>query len=438
MRDPQGRLRFEGDAAIREVLPGGLAGAFLNHPLAQELVRHGVLVPFEWQAAGRLVSPRLPLVSLPFEWCDAQFRAAAMLTLDVAGQALREGFELKDASAWNVVFDGVRPMFCDHLSFEPIRSREWWAFGQFCRHFLLPLAGARQRGLHAGETFAAHRDGMTSERARALLGPRGLLSRVGPLLWCAGARANADAAGLHASTPKGGGARHAALIQYGHWCLGRPPAEATGGAWAGYVGARPHYSETAAAQKRSRVGTWLAELRPPVVLDLGANTGEFSRLALEHAQRVVAVDADHDCIENLFRSAPQGRARLHPMVANLADLGGGRGWAGSEFAGLHERLAGQADVVMMLALTHHLRFAEGIPLEEIAALAAHWSRSHLILELLHPDDPMVVQLATQRRQSPKSFTVDEQLRAFSRHFEPLGREALDGSRRELVLMKRCP
>lgn len=438
MRDPQGRLRIEGEAAIRDVLPNGSASAFLHSPAARDLVGRGALVPFEWHGAGRIVSPRLPFVCLPFEWCDAQCHAAATLTLDIAVQALRDGYELKDASAWNVVFDGARPVFCDHLSFEPIRTREWWAFGQFCRHFVLPLAAARQRGIHVGEIFRGHRDGLTPERARTLLGTRGLISRVAPLLWGAPSRGAAGAAGtaaLHDPASASGDTRHEALIQFARWCLGPSSPARAASHWSRYTGARSHYDDSAASRKRQLVGQWLAKLRPPVVLDLGANTGEFSRLALQHAQRVVAVDGDHDCIDGLFRSVTQGE-RLHAIVADLADLSGGRGWAGVEFAGLADRLDGQADVVMMLALMHHLRFAEGIPLDEIAALAARWSRSHLIVELLHPDDPMVLNLAAQRRLDAAGFTVDEQLRAFSRHFDLLGREVLGGSRRELVLMKR--
>ena len=59
---------------------------------------------------------------------------------------------------------------------------------------------------HAADASMLQTAESLRQQAEQILGPRGLLSRVGPLLWYAGARANADAAGLHASTPKGGGA----------------------------------------------------------------------------------------------------------------------------------------------------------------------------------------------------------------------------------------
>ena len=54
----------------------------------------------------------------PHEITAAQLKEAAHLTLSLAMEALENDWILKDASAWNVLFDGGRPVFCDILSFE--------------------------------------------------------------------------------------------------------------------------------------------------------------------------------------------------------------------------------------------------------------------------------------------------------------------------------
>lgn len=435
MRDPLGRLRFDGARAIRQLHSPLEPTAFLNQPLARRFVDAGQLVPFTLgsQDATLIESPRYDFVSLPTEWTDAQLRAAAGLTLDLAEEALGAGFELKDASAWNVVFEGCVPRFCDHLSFEPVVMRQWWAFGQFCRHFVFPLACSHWRGLPTRAVFRVNRDGLSAAQARAMLGLRGSLSRLAPLLLQRAAQSETQVAVQPTST---GQPLHGSLIAYARRCLmGAPKSGRSVGAWSDYVNDRSHYSAPAVQSKLNLVREWLGLVRPHTVLDLGCNTGEFSRMALEFAQRVIAIDADHDCVQRLFESA-HGETRLHPLVADLGDLHGSRGWAAAEFPGLLERLAGRVDTTLMLALTHHLHFSEGIPLQEIAALAAQLSSDVLIVELIEHDDAMVQHLAAQRQREARGFTIANQIEAFNTHFQVEKRIALEGASRELALMRR--
>jgi SAM-dependent methyltransferase len=232
-------------------------------------------------------------------------------------------------------------------------------------------------------------------------------------------------------------ALHGRLIEYARRCLYAPRRSLGSSGWAQYVVERSHYGADASQAKLAQVGLWIDGLAPDTVLDLGCNTGEFSRAALEAGARVIAVDADHGSVQHLY-TASASSTRLHPVVANLADLHGGRGWNAAEHPGLLERLSGQADVLLMLALTHHLHFSEGIPLSEIAAFAASMTTAHLVLETLAPDDPMVVRLAAQRRRDPQELTLERQLEAFGAHFELIERRPLVGSGRELVLWKRRP
>ncbi len=435
MRDPQGQLAFDGARAIRQLHAPLPPAAFLNQPIARQLADSGRLVPFAIGRADatRIESPRYEFVSLPTEWSDAQLRAAAELTLDLAASVLAVGFELKDASAWNIVFDGCVPRFCDHLSFEPIVTRQWWAFGQFCRHFVFPLACSRWRGLPTRAVFQMHRDGLPTPQARALLGLRGRLSRLAPLLLQRAARGDGPVAIDRSAGDK---TLHGSLIDYARASLvGAPSRAKDRGAWAGYVDERAHYSAPAVRDKLTQVREWLGRVASRTVLDLGCNTGEFSRLALEFAQRVIAVDADHDCVERLFVAA-SGETRVHPLVADLGDLRGGRGWAAGEFPGLLERLEGRVDTTLMLALVHHLHVSEGIPLEEIAALAARLTGEHLIVELVDGDDEMVRRLAGQRRRDTSGFTIERQCAAFGAHFDLEQRVALHGTQRELSLWRR--
>jgi SAM-dependent methyltransferase len=435
MRDPIGNLHFESGLAVRQLFSREDIPVFLNHPLARSLVNSGSLVPFSFSSEnlGRIESPRYAFISLPTEWTDAQILAAGELTLDIAEKVLAIGFELKDASAWNIIFDGTVPRFCDHLSFEIVASRQWWAFGQFCRHFIFPLACARWRGLNARCAFQLRRDGLDVEQTRSLLGIRGLFSRLVPLL----IPLRQPPSNTIALQPAGiGSALHSYLFDYARRCLIFPRQNREDkSAWSHYTNQRNHYSANATHAKTNLVESWLKEAVPDTVIDLGCNTGEFSRLALATAKRVIAIDSDHDCIQRLFLDT-RGETRLHPLVADLSDLFGGRGWAGSEFPSLVDRLLGQADMVFMLAITHHLHISEGIPMRAIAAFAAQLTMRYLIVELIEAEDPMVIELATGRRRELDEFSINVQVDAFEAHFRTIARTKIADTSRHLLLMKK--
>ena len=67
---------------------------------------------------------RIAMRSFPYEWPPEMLHAAGELMLDLADSALAEGYSLKDATPYNVLFRGARAVFVDLLSFEP-RDPTW-------------------------------------------------------------------------------------------------------------------------------------------------------------------------------------------------------------------------------------------------------------------------------------------------------------------------
>lgn len=433
MRDPRGVTTLTPTEVVRSMHAPIPPDDFLRSEPARALVAAGRLVAFELPDDCTVVSPRLPFVSHPYEWTDTQFVDAARLTLQVCDAALKVGQELKDASAWNVIFAGCRPVFCDHASFAPITRREWWAFGQFVRHFVLPLCLSQVRGLPARTAFLTAQDGVDPERARGLLGARRFLTRYWPLMTRI-KREQVSRPGTHA--PPSGTTFHKNLYALSHWLIdGVEGRRHSPGPWMGYTGSRPHYDADSVELKRATVARWLEVVKPRWVLDLGCNTGEYSRLARAAGARVVAVDADHRSVAALYAAAA-GDPDIHPIVAELDDLSAGRGWAGEEVPGLLARLAGLPDVVLMLALIHHLAIARSVPLEMVAQLAFRLTNRHVILEFVDSADPMVQSLAAQRDRDAAEFTIKRQRAALAQLFTTVEEVALGRGARVLVLLER--
>lgn len=435
MRDPDGALRFEADHIARTLADASPSAGFLRSGAARSLIDQGLIVPFRFAADHELHATRIPFVSHPFEWCDAQLASAARLTLEISRSLLDSLHELKDASAWNVIFVGTKPLFCDLLSFRSITRREWWAFGQFARHFALPLAVSHEIGLHAHRAFAMSRDGMDVATARSLLGVRRYFSRYWPMtLEFKGAPA-ATTKPAAAPSPEAIGGFRRQIYRYCEFSIPKRSRSAKGSDWSAYVSRRAHYVEGAAERKREVVEQWLRRLRPVCVVDLGCNTGEYARLAATcGAERVIAIDFDHDSIEALFVAERSGTV-VHPVICDISDIAGGRGWMGEESPGLIPRLAGAADVLICLALIHHLAVSESVPLAQVSRLLAALTRGHALVELIESTDPMLSTLAANRDRDPAEFSIARQLDALALHFDIEARERIVGTDRELCLLR---
>jgi hypothetical protein len=184
------------------------------------------------------------------------------------------------------------------------------------------------------------------------------------------------------------------------------------------------------------VAQWLTKLQPAWTLDLGCNSGEFSQLALDVGSQVIALDGDHDAVQAMYVHHA-GQRKLYPVLASLDDIHSGRGWAGVEHTGLAKRLNGCADVVLMLALIHHLSIAGAVHLEQVADFAAACTRRWLVVEWLEPSDPQVQQLCAQRRRNVNEFAVDSQRQAFiDAGFELRQEVTLPQGYRHLALLEK--
>lgn len=438
MRDPQGFVQFEGDTVVRHLHEPLAPGHFLHSSLARRWVSEGRLVGYEFDRPQRILSSRLAFVTQPSEWCDAQLHAAAALTLQLQKEANAEGFDLKDASAWNVIFDGTRPVFCDLLSFEPLRSRQWWAAGQFTRHFLLPLLLSRRVGMASHECFRLWRDGVAPATAARLLGWRRFLGRYF-LLMLPASTSSSPAAGANVSEPANGDIldfRSRLAESLGWFLRGLDPSASRepGSTWLGYVDKRDHYSPDSLTAKTDAVLKALDIVRPAWVADLGCNTGEFSSLCLERGASVVSLDADFRCVQQLFDR--HANTRLHTVVASLDDLPPARGWGAGEYPSLDQRMRGRFDLVLMLAVIHHLLVSAAIRADQVAQWLHGCTRDWLLVEYVDSADSQMQLLCRQRRRDPGEFSMAMQRDAFARAGFATVRETVLSTSRVLALLRK--
>src|SRR5262249_59796174 len=123
--------------------------------------------------------------------------------------------------------------------------------------------------------------------------------------------------------------------------------------------------------------------------------GDVSRMAAERGISTVAFDLEAACVEqNYVAVKKRGESRLLPLLVDLFNPSAGTGWMNEERASLFAR--GQPDLVLALALLHHLAITGNQPMENLASFFQRLS-SWLIIEFVPETDPQFRSLADRRR-----------------------------------------
>lgn len=390
---------------------------------------------------------RFELPVYAHEWIADQLFAAGLLTIDLAIAAADAGMEMKDATPYNVLVTKGRAVFCDLLTFiKRSASPLWPPYGQFQRNFVLPLYMHRHLGLPPHRVFLERRDGIEpTEVLPAVPWYRRLypleLQLVTLPAWL--------------TSPEGGQAAAAprqdmrsarsdfvfkrSLERLRGQLLKLRPSRRRSSAWASYEAQCDHYSSADRDVKHRFVERAVAHGKPARVLDLGANAGEYSRIAARGGAHVIAADADLSALQALFRRNEQERLPVSPLVLNLARPTPALGWRNREFASFIDRARGQFDMVLALALLHHVLVTERVPLDEFVALLVDLQSPHVVLEWVSPQDVKFRQIAGMNAHLYTQLDESALRRSLAPHFDVMAEAELSsGQRRLLWCTRRAP
>jgi ribosomal protein L11 methylase PrmA len=415
-RDPLSRVYVAPDAVWRGLSADGLADfeAYAATEAYRTALADGRLIgttqvpvdeaPVGDGWAGALRHDRVRVLSYPYEWTFSMLRDAALLQLDLSREALAEGVLTKDATSYNVQFEGSRPVFIDLGSFERLVPGEPWAgYRQFCELFLNPLLLQALAGIPFQPWLRGSLNGITPTQAAAALGPRQRLRRDVLTHVRLHARAEAHYADADAERDVRSELKAAGFgpkiidAQMGNLrrAVERLEWKASASTWSSYSD-RGHYTDRDLEAKAGLVTAATAALDAPMVLDLGANDGRFSRVAVAAgASLAVAVDGDHLVVDHLYRQLrSEGETRILPLVLDLADPSPGLGWRSRERPSFVERV--RPDLVLCLAVIHHLALSNTVPFDEIVAFL-HDFDAPVVVEMPHRDDPMAARLLSRKR-----------------------------------------
>jgi ribosomal protein L11 methylase PrmA len=203
--------------------------------------------------------------------------------------------------------------------------------------------------------------------------------------------------------------------------------------WSDYY-ADTNYSSESFEAKRAYVAALLDRLAPASVLDAGANTGVFSRLAGRGAALVIAADMDSLAVERHYQDLVAANLRgILPLVVDLCNPSPSVGWHNTERPSFLDRC--NVDAVMALALIHHVSIGNHVPFEMSARLFAELGR-HLVLEFVPKEDSQVQRMLATRTDIFESYSLDGLVSAYQQYFKLVERWRIPGSARTILLFAR--
>ena len=420
-RDRAGQVHLIDGRVLRSIARGKAAAAYekaRDAGLYDRLVKKGLLVALSEVAAPAghedaavaywLEHPKLPFISHPYEWSFALWKKAALTQLSVHLEALKDGFTLSDATAYNVQFDGVAPRFIDHLSIQPYEEGEAWiGHYQFVSQFLGPLLMWSKVGVAPNHWMRGNLEGIAPEDLAKLLPWKAKWSPV-ILAHVVGLAAlqkkrlattpeEARAAKEQAKLPK---ARFVAILEGLRAYIRdlQPPGGES--VWGDYAD-NTSYSDEERVAKADFIGKLAADTRG-LTFDIGCNSGDYSVAALEAgARRVIGFDFDHNALNLAVSRAQAGKLAFTPLWLDAANPSPDQGWAEREREGFDKRVKG--DAMVALAVVHHIAIGRNVPLDEVVGWLMEMAPAGII-EFPDKQDNMVKTLLAMREDIFDDYT----------------------------------
>lgn len=446
-RDDAGFLFWENGVLLRQISKSYCENydMLMQSGLYEALRRKGMLIthrehtqhPKHNAEAHRIIEPELvSFISYPYEWSFSQLRDAALLTLEIQRQALAHGMTLRDASSYNIQFYKGRPVLIDTLSFEKYHDgTPWAAYGQFCRHFLAPLALMSYTDIRLNRLMSLYIDGIPLDLASSLLPFRSKLSFSQYIHIHLHARSQKKYAQKPTESKKVtiSKKRLESLILGLKIAVQRLKLKTQQTEWENYYD-HTNYSNVSFNHKKEILASYINTLNPKTLWDLGANTGEFTHIAANHGAQCIAFDIDPLAVEACYQIIKKTKTQnILPLIIDLTNPSPAIGWSNEERMSFTQRH--RPDTVLALAIVHHLAIANNLPLANIAEFLSKLGKN-LIIEFVPKSDSQVQRLLSSRKDIFDGYTEEHFIAEFSEFYTIKQNHRISDSERSLFMMER--
>lgn len=444
-KDPSGFVFRVDDKIYRQVNQyySGQYKTLMDSGLYNHLVKKGQLISHTevnenltqqpgWHST--LVPDTIDLITYPYEWCFEQLKDAALLTLNILRVSLEYGMALKDATPFNIQFKNGKPVLIDTLSFDYYnQDQPWIAYRQFCQTFLFPLYLEYYLKSDIQRILSTYIDGIPIDITARLLPLKSNLN-IGVWLHVYLQNATFSSDRKNKVSTKFTKRKLLNIVSHLEGIINRFPSDRPlKTTWSNYYEGSDLFKDYLQEKEKAFLKI-CSTLTARTALDLGCNDGYFSKLLSSKGMMVVAADTDTRCISKLYQQVKKNN-NLHilPLVLDISNPSPAVGFNNTERASFFERI--KADLVVALALIHHLVIGKNIGLQNIA----DWLRDiapQLIIEFVPKEDGKVMEMLKSRVDSFPDYDQQHFELYFNAYFNTIDKINIPGTSRTLYRMQR--
>jgi hypothetical protein len=165
---------------------------------------------------------------------------------------------------------------------------------------------------------------------------------------------------------------------------------------------------------------------------MGANDGYFSQLLAERSDAdVIAIDADAACINNLYN---KHISNILPLCVDILHPSPALGFRNKERSSFNDRF--RAELVVALALVHHLVLSGNVPVRDVAGHLAELSIHLLIIEFVPLEDEKAQELIRNKHRWHLPYDELSFEQIFLEYFTIVKKSRIPGTERILYMMKK--
>jgi SAM-dependent methyltransferase len=383
--------------------------------------------------------------SYPFEWSYTQWRNAIVAYISINQIALKYGMILKDATPYNFYLEGGKAILLDTSSFAFFKEgAPWIAYRQFCAEFLSPITLMHYNGQKWSRITKTHLRGLPLNFVSKQLPLKSWFNSTALLhIHIHSKYANAQGATAEVKLKLNQEIKKEGFsIEKLQSLLSMLLNTVT--KWEKPYQFEKHWSEyyeqdieseKYLVHKEEIVKKWLNQTQALSVLDLGANTGKFSFLAAPNTKRVIALESDDICVDIMERQIKKQKlTHVYVLMQELAETSPNLGVNEKEVFSIFSRA--KSEMVLALAVEHHLHITHQISLSQIAEMFSLFSSKYLITEFIPANDSKVQLLIKNRNKNLSAYTIETYKSALEKYFNIMETNKLDGSDRILILLQK--
>jgi hypothetical protein len=375
-----------------------------------------------------LIQEKPRMVSYPFEWSFHMLKDAALLYLTVVKECMKLNLSLNTGRANSVLFLNGKMQFNDVLEITNSSSEDLWpGYREFLETFLFPLLFNSKFGVDFSIWWRGTLRGLSFAEAKKLLKDCDQFNDIvlklelpkeddykSEIIFADRGNAVGLIDELINFTSK---IEQKYSQQELHWIDYQKNND---------------YSDPDVKAKEIFVVNGLKQLGAQCVIDLGANTGHYSKLLQDYVSHVISIDCESACIDALYASLKDSQnTKITPMLCNMLNPSADLGYDLKEYCNFFTRA--NADFFLALAVMHHITVPTHISLQKFIKSLKNIAPGGVI-EWVSPEEEMSKKELTKTKHRNKDYNWDNFISLVNEDFQVIDILNLHSEHRTLCLL----